>query len=246
MLKLVVIALALLPLYQAATASAKDGSLVPNILDEYDLLADEDNSEDDQLVALDDQLVGIEDHHKIALPLYPITASKVLTFVLAGFFLMLAAGGGIGGGGILVPLYAIVIPLSLHFAVPLSNMTICFCAVVNLFNNARSRHPTADRPLIDWDLILIMEPLTIAGALIGSLINVLLPAWVTTIILVVLLGLTAFRSLQKGIRTYKAETKAAKIALEEEPSETQVKVDNEKLVPVEADKKNKIGCPPYN
>ena len=32
-------------------------------------------------------------------------------------------------------------------------------------------HPNADRPLVDWDLILIMEPLTIGGALAGSFLN---------------------------------------------------------------------------
>ncbi len=35
----------------------------------------------------------------------------------------------------------------------------------------RRRHPSADRPLVDWDLILIMEPLTIGGALAGSFLN---------------------------------------------------------------------------
>lgn len=35
----------------------------------------------------------------------------------------------------------------------------------------RGRHPLADRPLVDWDLILIMEPLTIGGALAGSFLN---------------------------------------------------------------------------
>jgi hypothetical protein len=29
--------------------------------------------------------------------------------------------------------------------------------------NASKRHPLEDRPLVDWDLVLIMEPLTIAG-----------------------------------------------------------------------------------
>jgi hypothetical protein len=30
--------------------------------------------------------------------------------------------------------------------------------------NLPKRHPDADRPLIDWDLILLMEPITMAGA----------------------------------------------------------------------------------
>jgi uncharacterized membrane protein YfcA len=44
-------------------------------------------------------------------------------------------------------------------------------AVANFALNARRRHPGVDRPLVDWDLILVMEPPTIGGALIGSFIN---------------------------------------------------------------------------
>lgn len=139
--------------------------------------------------------------------LYPITARKIIAFIIAALFLAIAAGGGIGGGGILVPMYAIVLEIELHFAIPLSNMTICFCALVNFMANIFARHPKADRPLIDWDLILIMEPLTIAGALTGSLINILMPAWATTILLVIVLSFTAYRSIQKGVQVYKKETK---------------------------------------
>ncbi len=35
--------------------------------------------------------------------------------------------------------------------------------------NLSKRHPDADRPLVDWDLILVMEPLTMAGAVSGLL-----------------------------------------------------------------------------
>lgn len=92
-------------------------------------------------------------------------------------------------------------------------MTICFCAIVNFVWNAPAKHPTADRPLIDWDLILVMEPLTIAGALVGSLLNVLLPSYIVTILLVLVLSLTAFRSIQKGIHKYKEENVLNKQAL---------------------------------
>ena len=50
----------------------------------------------------------------------------------------------------------------------------------NLLFNVCRRHPLdASRRLIDWDLILIMEPSTILGAVGGSYINHLLPSWAT-------------------------------------------------------------------
>mmetsp|Transcript_13583 Transcript_13583/g.19339 ORF Transcript_13583/g.19339 Transcript_13583/m.19339 type:complete len:249 (-) Transcript_13583:6-752(-) len=145
---------------------------------------------------------------KLEEDLLPMNSRKWATFFLGAFFLIIAAGGGIGGGGILVPLYAIVLGFELHHAVPLSNMTICASALTNLAFNIRARHPTADRPLIDWDLILVMEPLTIAGALVGSLLNVMLPGWIVTIMLVILLFYTGYRSIIKGKSKYRAECAA--------------------------------------
>jgi hypothetical protein len=73
--------------------------------------------------------------------------------------------------------------------------------------NIPKRHPLADRPLIDWDLILVMEPLTIAGALIGAFLNKVLPETFLTIMLVLLLSFTAYTSLKQAMKMYKAETR---------------------------------------
>ena len=73
--------------------------------------------------------------------------------------------------------------------------------------NIPKRHPLADRPLINWDLILVMEPLTIAGALIGAFLNKILPEQLLTVMLVLLLSFTAYNSLKKALKMYKAESR---------------------------------------
>jgi hypothetical protein len=70
------------------------------------------------------------------------------------------------------------------------------------------RHPLVDRPLVDWDLILVMEPLTIAGALIGAFMNKLLPELLLTLALVLLLGFTAYTTFQKAASLRRKETAA--------------------------------------
>lgn len=80
--------------------------------------------------------------------------------------------------------------------------------MANTILNVSKRHPLADRPLVDWDLILVMEPLTIAGALIGAFLNKLLPEAILVVSLVALLSFTAYKTLKKSVRMYKAETKA--------------------------------------
>lgn len=104
-------------------------------------------------------------------PLHPINGWDVATVGLACIGLMIAAAGGIGGGGILVPLYILVLGFHPKHAIPLSNITIFGGAITNTVLNLSKRHPDADRPLVDWDLILVMEPLTIGGALVGSFVN---------------------------------------------------------------------------
>jgi uncharacterized membrane protein YfcA len=145
-------------------------------------------------------------HQKHA-DLFPLTTSDYWGFFLATLGLMVAAGGGIGGGGILVPIYSLVHGFSPKHAIPLSNITVLGGAVANTVLNASKRHPLADRPLVDWDLILVMEPLTIAGALIGAFLNKLLPESILTVMLVVLLSFTAYSSLKSAIKMYKRETK---------------------------------------
>lgn len=93
-------------------------------------------------------------------------------------------------------------------AIPLSNVTVFGGAVANTILNTRKRHPFADRPLVDWDLILVMEPLTIAGALIGAVLNKILPETLLVVLLVLLLSFTAHKSLKKAFKMYHKETAA--------------------------------------
>ena len=68
--------------------------------------------------------------------------------------------------------------------------------------------PLADRPLVDWDLILVMEPLTIAGALLGAFLNKLLPEGLLVVMLVLLLSFTANNTLKKAFKMYGVESRA--------------------------------------
>lgn len=138
--------------------------------------------------------------------LFPIKTSDYYGLFFAVIGLVLAAGGGIGGGGILVPIYILVMGFSPKHAVPLSNVTVFGGAVANVILNTSKRHPLVDRPLVDWDLILVMEPLTIAGALIGAFLNKVLPELLLTVLLVLLLTSTAWETLTKATKMFKLET----------------------------------------
>ena len=110
------------------------------------------------------------------------------------------------GGGILVPLYTLVLGFNPKHAIPLSNVTVFGGSLANFLLNMPKRHPHADRPCVDWDLILVMEPVTIAGALAGAIVNKVLPEEMLAVLLVVLLGMTANNSLRKAFKMYRKET----------------------------------------
>lgn len=71
--------------------------------------------------------------------------------------------------------------------------------------NFPRRHPLADRPLIDWDLILVMQPVVLIGVFLGTFVHQILSEQVLVVCLVVLLSITAQATLSKAMRMYRAE-----------------------------------------
>jgi len=126
--------------------------------------------------------------------LFPIKTSTVCGMLLTAFGIMVAAGSGIGGGGILVPLYILVMGISPLYAIPLSNVTILGGSLANTALYLNRRHPQKDRPLIDFDFAVVMEPPTMSGAMIGAIVNKNTPVWLITMLLVLVLLTLTYRT----------------------------------------------------
>eukprot|EP00927_Polykrikos_kofoidii_P002331 TRINITY_DN10903_c0_g1_i2.p1 TRINITY_DN10903_c0_g1~~TRINITY_DN10903_c0_g1_i2.p1 ORF type:complete len:562 (+),score=79.89 TRINITY_DN10903_c0_g1_i2:78-1688(+) len=145
-------------------------------------------------------------YHKPAFPLMWIPDG--ITLIAATFGLVIAASGGIGGGGILVPIFMLLLRFRPKHAIALSNFTIFGGAIANTMLNARRRHPQRQSlPLIDWDIIVMMEPLTIFGAVFGSLLSKVLPNLLLTLSLVGVLVLMGRHTLTKGLSMWKDESR---------------------------------------
>ncbi len=129
--------------------------------------------------------------------LFPVGHIDLVGFIAIIIALMLAASGGIGGGGLLVPIFVLILRFPVKQAVGLSNVAVFGGAMANTAVNSSKRHPMANRPLIDWDVLSMMEPLTMAGALVGAELNQVLPEVLVVVMLVLLLGFTTARTLQK-------------------------------------------------
>jgi uncharacterized membrane protein YfcA len=128
--------------------------------------------------------------------------SATVIIFISGCF---AAGAGVGGGGIFVPILILITYFDPKDAIPLSNTLIGAAAIANWIQMGRKRHPKANRPLIDYHLALIIQPLALGGTLIGFLLNKLFPNWLLLLLLVITLGATTIRTFSKGITLWKKE-----------------------------------------
>ena len=91
--------------------------------------------------------------HRFKLEYNPFT---VLTFCCIALSLVLASSSGIGGGGILVPIYILMLGAPGKVAIPLSNITILGGGIGNNIFNLSKRHPLKDRPMIDYDTVMML------------------------------------------------------------------------------------------
>jgi uncharacterized membrane protein YfcA len=137
--------------------------------------------------------------------LLPLDDYDKLGFFLMGLMTAIAAGGGIGGGGVLVPILILVMGFTIKAAIPLSSCTILGGAIFHIVRNMGRRHPTADRPLIDWNFISLMQPMLISGAVIGSFLNKMVPDWVLATLLFIVLIFTARRTFNNGLKKWAKE-----------------------------------------
>lgn len=173
-------------------------------------------------------------YHKALLP------PDRMDWITVGFSaigLLIAAGGGIGGGGILVPLYMLCLKFRPKHAIALSNFTILGGSIANTYFNIQKTLPNG-RSVIDWDIIVMMEPSTIAGAVMGSFASKYLPDFVLTVCLVIVLLGLSWRTLEKGISMFKKET------LEMEKLETKTKeTEMGRLGPVDKEESERLMPP---
>lgn len=90
-------------------------------------------------------------------------------------------------------------------AIPIGAVTVLGGALSSTCINMQRRHPLADRPLIDWDFILVMQPVVLIGVSLGTFIHQKLSEQVLIVLLVILLSATAHSTLSKAMRMYEAE-----------------------------------------
>lgn len=128
----------------------------------------------------------------------------LLAFVIAGFSL----AAGVGGGGLYVPLLMFILSLETRFATALSQAMLFGGASAALVYNFQMSHPSRPkRPLINYELALLMAPALMGGAQVGSVIHALAPPVVTLALLLLVLGDAARKGIRSAINISAKEEK---------------------------------------
>lgn len=161
------------------------------------------------------------------------------TALIAFLGSVLSAGAGTGGGGLFVPLFVLVLRFTTKEAIPLSHAMIAGGALANLLLNMKVRG-AGGKHLIAVDIALIMEPMTLAGAVVGVMVNVVSPEWLIATLLVVMLVLTTYRTAQKTLKVYRKES-----LLAERATSVALLTNDEHLAPGETDKGGDDGGPDH-
>jgi len=126
-----------------------------------------------------------------------------------------AVSAGVGGGALYMPFYVWIVGDS-HLAVPLAKITTNGVAWSAFLFNVWKRHPSADQPLINYDVALMLEPLTLLGTIIGVIANLLMASWQILIVLSCVTSFTAYKTFKKGWQM-KVEEDMARQLLHDEP-----------------------------
>ena len=112
--------------------------------------------------------------HKDVFPTDLIEMVGVFTFA---FVMGLCTVAGIGGGGIAISLVIAFFNFTTKPAVAISSLSILVCTTMRFFYNFKTMHPEKkNMVLVDYSLVTIMMPTTIAGSQFGSIILKVFPA----------------------------------------------------------------------
>ena len=153
---------------------------------------------------IDDFFRYIDDSVEVQ-TIFPLEITDYAGLICTALSIIVSIGGGIGPGAILVAVFIIVMDFPPKVAIPMSCMTGLGVTTLGTILNMQKRHPLSDRPLIDWDLVLIMEPLVLFGAIAGTYINKILDSKVLVVLLVLLLSIIAHNTLKKARKMHHAE-----------------------------------------
>lgn len=140
----------------------------------------------------------------IAIPIYLIMS-------------MLAISSGVGGGLFWVPLFTALLQFSVKSAAALSQSCVAGGCIGGTLYSFMQRHPhDRTRPVVDYNLALVLMPALVQGISFGVMLNYIIPSLILSCLLIVTLLLISARTLHQGIKMVQGERRLRQLKEQEE------------------------------
>ena len=117
-----------------------------------------------------------------------------------------ASAGGVGGSVVCSSISLSIFNFDAHHTTAITQAFVFGGSLTTVFLKLRDRHPVVNRPLIYYDVVLLIVSPILLGVTIGVLINRTFPSWLLLALLTLLVAYLTFDITFQGIRLYKKET----------------------------------------
>ena len=143
--------------------------------------------------------------------LFPLATSEIVGIFVMIVVSTIANAGGVGGSSMTISLMLLMHKFNPHTSVALTQVFIFAGTCTATLLKIRDRHPTRDRPLIYYDVLMqIVSPILI-GVSVGVTVNVAFPGWLILALLTIVVIFLVYDILKRSIKIYKKEKAAEKV-----------------------------------
>ena len=143
---------------------------------------------------------------------FPFQTQDIFLIIGVFFISFLASIAGIGGGALLLPFYMLVGNFKTYYSIPLCVVTIAGNSLCRMLLLIKQKHPSNKyRFLINYIILIAMIPLDNAFSFVGYFLNTITPAFITNILLIILLLIIGIKTIKKSYFLFRKENKKIEI-----------------------------------
>lgn len=137
--------------------------------------------------------------------LFPLEGMEILGTTLIFVCSALANAAGQGGGPLMTLILLILFNYEPSTALPMVQLVILGGTSIGFLLRLPMRHPTRDRPVIDFYILVLFAPPLLIGTTIGVILGLIFPSWLILSLLTLVLIYITYTSAQMSVKIFKKE-----------------------------------------
>ena len=137
--------------------------------------------------------------------LFPLATTEYIGLVVMIIVSTIANAGGVGGSSMTISLMLLMHKFDAHSCVALTQVFIFAGTTTATLLKVKDRHPTRDRPLIYYDVLMQIVSPILMGVSIGVMINPAFPGWLILSLLCLIVIVLVWDVLKRSLTLYRKE-----------------------------------------